>query len=84
MNADDLWRAFDDVIAIAQEHRGDGASTIEQQLSVHGVDADALREVLAERWEAYRKDFDPANPHLIFVQAMTEGLLAGLKLRRDE
>lgn len=82
--ADDLWRAFDDAIAVAREHEDDqGATTIVHKLAVFGIDAEALREVLLERWETYRGQFNPDEPHLLFAQAMTEGLLAGLKMPRD-
>lgn len=79
-----LWRAFDDAIAVATEWEG---APIEDKLAQHGLHADAVKEVLAERWATYSSLYPDTTPEeentrmLLFAQAMTEGLLAGMRLR---
>lgn len=77
---DDLERAFDHAIAIAKEWEG---APLGDKLAQFGLSVEDVREVLAERWETYRHQYDPGEPEVIFVQAMLEGLLAGTKLRRE-
>lgn len=78
MASGDVLESFDDAIAVLQEFEG---APIEEKLAVFGIEASEMRDVLAQRWAVYRHDFDPAQPHLVFVQALVEGLLAGLFLK---
>lgn len=78
MAAGDVLASFDDAVAVLQEFDG---APIDEKLAVFGVDASEMREVLEQRWEVYRHGYDPEQPHLVFVQALVEGLLAGLFLK---
>lgn len=77
---DDLVRAFDDTIAIAREWDG---GSLEDKLAQFGLQQEDVRDVLTERWETYRHQYDPEQPEIMFVQIGLECLLAGTKLRRE-
>lgn len=80
---DELFEALDYACAIAQEWDGEPGK-VKAQLEALGLDPEAVRELLHERWEKYAPLFDPANPHLLFVQGFTEGLMTGAVLRRSQ
>lgn len=82
--AEDLRRAVRDVVAIVTEHQGvEGYedAPLAERLGRFGIPADALADVLTERWETYSQDYDPERPHLLFAQAAAEFLLIGVTLR---
>lgn len=79
---DDLFEALDYACAIAQEWDGEEGK-VRAQLEALGLDPDAVRELLHDRWEKYEHLFDASQPHLIFVQGFTEGLMTGAVLRRS-
>lgn len=76
---EELLRALDDACAIAHEWDGEGISA---KLAAFGLDALDVGEVLAERWEEYRKfhQGDDDRDHLLFIQGFVEGLITGKKL----
>lgn len=80
---DELFEALDYACAIAQEWDGKKPGKINAQLEALGLDPDAVRELVQERWEKYEPLFDADAPHLLFVQGFTEGLMTGAVLRRS-
>lgn len=75
-----LWDAFADAIAVAKEW--DGASVEEKLRLGFGLEAADVKAVLTERYEAYRRTGSQEEQEM-FVQAMLEGLLAGMKVRPE-
>jgi hypothetical protein len=80
---DDLFDAFNDALARIHEFDGGG---VDAKLAAFGLDAEAVRQLLEDRWLAHGKDLDGEAGHRLFVQGFVEGLVTGMQLRqiRDE
>lgn len=78
ITADQLFDALDD--ALARIHEWDGGS-VTDKLAAFGLDAEAVRQLLEQRWLAHGKTFEGAEAHLLFVQGFVEGLVTGMQLR---
>jgi hypothetical protein len=83
-----LWVALHDAVSLAREMDG---APLAEKLARFDLDQADLAEVLRERWETYRatlpEDIDPAllaHVQMMFVRAMTEGVLTGIHLKEDE
>lgn len=72
ISVEEMVEAFDYATAVREEWKG---APIEDLLDALGFDAEALREVLEDRWAKYQHLFDAKNPHLIFVQGWCEGMM---------
>lgn len=77
----DLFDAFNH--AVARIHEWDGAG-VEAKLAAFGLQIDDVVDLLRDRWEQHQPLADPEQPHLLFVQGFTEGLITGLQLSRRE
>lgn len=77
-DADDLWTALDDALAIIQEW---GEADFDEKLRRLGLSPEAVREVSEQRWEAYQADLGRTDQER-FAQAFVEGLIIGVKLQR--
>lgn len=75
----ELLEALDDACAVAHEFDGAG---IDEKLAAFGLNGDDVREVLAERWEEYRRFHigEADRDHRLFIQGFVEGLITGKKL----
>ena len=85
MEAQDVMDALDDGLAVVSEW--DGAS-VEDKLNAAGLNPDAVKLAIEERFEAFRESPDyrlilamPGGIEL-FAAAFAEGLLAGSILER--
>jgi hypothetical protein len=64
ITTEQLFDAFND--AIARIHEFDGAG-VEAKLAAFGLDSEAVRQLLEERWIAHQGQIDGPS-HRVFVQ----------------
>lgn len=86
MDAHVLFDALDDGLAVVSEWDG---GTIEEKLQAAGLDPDAVKTVIEERFEAFRAspdynlNFDDPAVVQLFAAGVAEGLLAGTMFERQ-
>lgn len=76
-----LAGALNDALAVTREW-DDG--DIEAKLAAHGLDAEAVRRLLADRWQAHAEALTPRASFEGFAPVFLEGLITGLMVGRQE
>lgn len=64
--------------ALVRVHEFDGAG-IDAKLAIFGLQPEAVRDLLEERWIEYRRD-GGSDDYYLFVRGFVEGLLTGMQL----